>query len=94
MHISITARHCEISHRFRDRMTKETESLSKIWDRINSVEIEVVSSLQNAWGPLHERTGDDNPWCGPNAFEDDNILREEMNLFPYGLLGGVELVTI
>lgn len=39
MHVSITARHCEISQRFRDRITKDTESLKKIWDRINSAEI-------------------------------------------------------
>ncbi|MCE5199356.1 MAG: hypothetical protein ABFD54_09525 [Armatimonadota bacterium] len=58
----------------------------------NTLEIEVISSKQNAFGPLHEKIGDDNQWCGPNAFEDDSILREETNLFPYGLLGGAELV--
>jgi hypothetical protein len=60
----------------------------------NSLEIEVVSSLQNAWGPLHEKDGEDNHWCAPEAFEDDRILREEINTFPYGLLGGVEIVCL
>ncbi|MEN6357998.1 MAG: hypothetical protein ABFD83_13050 [Armatimonadota bacterium] len=59
----------------------------------NLLEIEVVSSLQNAWGPLHEQIGDDNSWCSPEAFEDDNILREQINVFPYGLLGGIEIVS-
>ena len=60
----------------------------------NLIEIQVVSSLQNSWGPLHEKEGDDNKWVGPNAFEDDGILREEMNLFNYGLLGGAEIVSM
>ena len=58
----------------------------------NDIEIEFVSSLQNAWGPRHEIVGDDNLWCGPNAFEDDSILREQINSYPYGLLGGAEIV--
>jgi hypothetical protein len=60
----------------------------------NSLEIEVVSSLQNSWGPLHEKEGDDYLWCGPNAFQNDPELREEINSFPYGLLGGAEIVVI
>ena len=60
----------------------------------NLLEIEVVSSLQNSWGPLHEKVGDDNFWGGPNAFEDDAFLRDGMNSFDYGLLGGAEIVTI
>ncbi len=60
---------------------------------VNELEIEVVSSLQNSWGPLHEPTGDDNQWCGPNAFEVDSQLRPELSLFDYGLLGGAEIVV-
>jgi len=60
----------------------------------NALEIEVVSSLQNTWGPLHNIEGDDFMWVGPNAFENDAELREEINLFDYGLLGGAELVII
>jgi len=60
----------------------------------NELEIEVVSSLQNSWGPLHDKEGDSYMWVGPNAFENDPELREEINSFPYGLLGGAEIVTI
>lgn len=59
----------------------------------NSISIELVSSLQNAWGPLHEREGDDNAWCGPNAFEDENFIREELSLFNYGI-GGLEILSL
>ncbi len=57
----------------------------------NELEIEVVSSLQNSWGPLHEMQGDDNLWCGPNAFDQESILHERLNVFDYGLFG-VELI--
>lgn len=58
------------------------------------LEIEVVSSLQNTWGPLHDKEGDDNQWAGPRAFENEDMLREEMNLFNYGLLGGAEILIM
>ena len=60
----------------------------------NLLEIEVVSSLQNSWGPLHDKDGDDFLWVGPEAFENDGVIREEMSIYNYGLLGGAELVTI
>ncbi len=53
----------------------------------NELQIEVVSSLQNSWGPLHELQGDDNLWCGPNAFDQESILQERFSLFDYGLYG-------
>lgn len=59
-----------------------------------TIEIEVVSSLQNSWGPLHEKDGDDNMWVGPEAFENESMLREQINLFNYGLLGGAEIVVV
>lgn len=60
----------------------------------NTLEIEVVSSRQNTLGPLHEWNGDDNQWCGPNAFEDEYHISEPLALFDYGLLGGAELVRM
>ncbi|OQB35413.1 MAG: Ribosome hibernation promoting factor [Candidatus Latescibacteria bacterium ADurb.Bin168] len=39
MQVFITARHCEISQTFRDRITSEVEKLTKIFERINRVEI-------------------------------------------------------
>ena len=59
----------------------------------NRIETELVSSLQNMWGPLHERDGDDNMWVGENAFQDEAFLREEISLFNYGL-GGIEVVVL
>lgn len=61
---------------------------------MNELEIEVVGSRQNTFGPLHERDGEDFPYCGPNAFEDENSVKPELSLFDYGLLGGAELVRI
>ncbi|MGB9588296.1 MAG: hypothetical protein ACPL7O_08960, partial [Armatimonadota bacterium] len=60
----------------------------------NELEIEVVSSRQNSLGPLHEWEGDDNMWVGPDAFQAEPLLREELSLFDYGLLGGAELARI
>jgi hypothetical protein len=60
----------------------------------NALEIEVVSSGQNAHGPLHVRQGDSFLWFGPNAFEDEGCLKREFSLFDYGLLGGAELVLV
>ncbi|MDD3726147.1 MAG: hypothetical protein PHI44_03015, partial [Candidatus Ratteibacteria bacterium] len=59
----------------------------------NTISVELVSSLQNSWGPLHEREGDDNMWCGPAAFEDEMTVREELSLFNYGL-AGIELICL
>ncbi|MCL6520020.1 MAG: hypothetical protein K6T99_09310 [Armatimonadetes bacterium] len=61
---------------------------------MNELEIEVVGSRQNTFGPLHERDGEDFPYCGPNAFEDENAVKPELSLFDYGLLGGAELVRV
>jgi len=60
----------------------------------NTLEIEVVSSGQNAHGPLHVREGDSYRWFGPPAFEGEWCLKKEFGLFDYGLLGGAELVLV
>jgi hypothetical protein len=60
----------------------------------NKIEITVVSSRQNTLGPLHEVNGDDNLWVGPDAFEGEWNIREELSLFDYGLIGGAELVLL
>ena len=58
------------------------------------LEIEVVSSGQNAHGPLHVREGDSYRWFGPPAFEGEWCLKKEFSLFDYGLLGGAELAHV
>lgn len=63
-------------------------------DGENVLEIEVVSSLQNSCGPLHEKFWDDNVRCGADALENELHARPEFSLFDYGLLGGVEIIMI
>jgi len=60
----------------------------------NLLEIVVVSSRQNTMGPLHDRDGEDNECTGPDNFESESYIREELSLFDYGLLGGAELVSV
>ncbi|MCK9266064.1 hypothetical protein M0P98_04170 [bacterium] len=59
----------------------------------NKIEVELVSSLQNMWGPLHEREGDDNMWVGAIAFENEDYLREEFSFFNYGI-GGIDILVL
>ncbi len=59
----------------------------------NTIDLELVSSLQNSWGPLHEKNGDDNMWAGPDAFESEDIVRDEFSLFNYGI-GGIEILSL
>ncbi len=70
----------------------ETDLSALVKKGENNIEIEVVSSLQNSFGPLHEINGDDNMWCGPNAFDVEEFIREELSLFDYGLLDGGEIL--
>lgn len=70
----------------------ETDLSNLVKKGDNALEIEVVSSLQNSFGPLHEINGDDNMWCGPNAFDVEEFIREEYSLFDYGLLDGGEIL--
>jgi hypothetical protein len=72
----------------------ELDITSYVKPGMNDLEIEVVSSLQNTWGPLHNKEGDDFHWVGPEAFENDLFLREEFSIFPYGLLGGAEIAFL
>ena len=68
-----------------------TDFLKAGW---NELEIEVVASRQNTFGPLHEREGDDFIGCGPHNFEGEGVITPELSLFDYGLLGGAELVRV
>jgi hypothetical protein len=60
----------------------------------NTVEVVVISSLQNTFGPLHNdqyQTRGYNWWLGPGAFTDQVHWTEAYHHAPYGL-GGVELL--
>ncbi len=59
----------------------------------NKIEIELVSSLQNAFGPLHDKKGDDNFWVHVQAFEDPQFTRDQYALYDYGILGNIEVLT-
>jgi len=60
----------------------------------NLLDVVVVSSLQNTFGPLHNDTykkSGYNWWFGPQAFTDTQHWTDAYHHAPYGL-GGVELV--
>lgn len=65
-----------------------TEALGK---GANLLEIEVVASLQNTFGAIHQRDGADQ--CG-DQFENKSVFRTEFSLYDYGLLSGAELVVV
>jgi hypothetical protein len=59
----------------------------------NRVEIEVVSSLRNAFGPLHHKLGDALPRVGPQQFtEAADHWVDAYQFASYGLLGPVRML--
>ncbi|MFH1421823.1 MAG: hypothetical protein ABIH42_03800, partial [Planctomycetota bacterium] len=59
----------------------------------NTIEIEVVGSLRNTFGPLHHIGGDKLQWVGPGEFSDIANWTDTYHFATYGILGGAELVT-
>lgn len=59
----------------------------------NTLEIDVVSSLRNTFGPLHHRLGDSLTFIGPETFVDEENWVEECRFTPYGLINGAEVVV-
>jgi hypothetical protein len=57
----------------------------------NLLQIEVVGSLRNTFGPLHHRLRSP-AWCGPKQFEDESSWVGNYQFEDYGLMGGAELV--
>jgi len=57
----------------------------------NLIEIEVVGTLRNAFGPLHNTNGDNPGWVGPYEFVDPARWTDQYQFVPYGLLGSVEI---
>ncbi|GBG05559.1 hypothetical protein PAT3040_00041 [Paenibacillus agaridevorans] len=58
----------------------------------NTIEIEVVSSLRNTFGPLHHAFF--NPvWCGPEAFEGEWNQVIYYQLEDYGLMDGATVIV-
>lgn len=59
----------------------------------NLVQIEVVGSLRNTFGPLHHRLQSP-AWCGPNQFVDAANWIDSYQFEDYGLIDGVSLVMV
>jgi len=72
----------------------EADITSQVRDGENELVVEVVSTLRNTFGPLHHRAGDNLGWVGPGEFVDERNWTDEYQLIPYGLLDGVEVVTL
>ncbi len=59
----------------------------------NHLEVTVVGSRQNTFGPLHDRESDgEGTYAGPEHYTQEPFLRESWSLHDYGLIGGAELV--
>ncbi len=58
----------------------------------NCIEIEVLGSLRNTFGPLHHKLF--NPaWCGPESFSDERNWVDHYQLEDYGLIGGASVLV-
>lgn len=71
----------------------ETEITKALRDGTNVIEIDVVSSLRNTMGPLHNALNRDLEWTGPNEFSDKETWTDVYQFEPYGLMGRVDLVS-
>jgi len=59
----------------------------------NLLELTVVGSRQNTFGPLHDRQSDgEGAVASPEHYQNEAFLREQWSLHDYGLLGGIELM--
>ncbi len=57
----------------------------------NKLEIQVVSSLRNTFGPLHHRL-QRQPWTGPGEFVDENNWVDAYQFEDYGLIDGASII--
>jgi len=60
----------------------------------NAIAIEVVGSLRNTMGPLHNANGEAMTWTGPRDFEDESSWTDDYIFAPYGLIGGAEIAIV
>ncbi|MFQ5810531.1 MAG: hypothetical protein ACE5JM_13020, partial [Armatimonadota bacterium] len=68
------------------------EITDALQDGTNEIEIEVVSTLRNTFGPLHLK--EQIPWIGPSEFVNDGNWEPPYHFHPYGLLEGAMLEFI
>ncbi|MEM2920906.1 MAG: glycosyl hydrolase [Candidatus Bathyarchaeia archaeon] len=70
----------------------ELDVTGLVEDGENLIQVEVVGSLRNTFGPLHHDLGDRLPWTGPWEFVDEAHWTDQYQFAPYGLLNGAEVV--
>ncbi len=73
----------------------ELDITSALRNGQNSVEVIVLGSLENSFGPVHNdtyRTQGNNWWFGPQSFTDEKRWTDSYHHTPYGLLGGVDVL--
>ena len=75
----------------------EADLTGLLRDGDNELEIIVYGSLRNAFGPLHNTRYAEfgnNWWIGPGSFTDEAHWTDRCTLAPYGLIDGVEVITV
>ena len=61
----------------------------------NLLELTVIGSRQNTFGPLHDRQSDgEGAVASPEHYQNEAFLREQWSLHDYGIMGGIELVAV
>ena len=71
----------------------ETEITKALREGANALEIEIVSSLRNMMGPLHNRLNRDLEWTGPAEFVDEAHWTDVYQFEPCGLAGPIRIIT-
>jgi len=71
----------------------ETEITNAVHEGLNVLEVEIVSSLRNTMGPLHNRLNRDLEWTGPAEFVDEAHWTNVYQFEPCGLAGPIHIIT-
>jgi len=71
----------------------ETEITKTLRSGTNALEVEIVSSLRNTMGPLHNRLNRDLEWTGPAEFVDEAHWTDVYQFEPCGLVGPIRIIT-
>jgi hypothetical protein len=60
----------------------------------NTIEVEVVGTLRNTFGPLHHKAGDNLIWTGPAEFTDEANWTNDYKFATYGLFGPLQIIAL
>jgi hypothetical protein len=61
---------------------------------VNRIGVEVLGTLRNTFGPLHNTDKNINRFCGPYSFIDVRNWSDDYQFMPYGLGRGAEVVLV